>query len=128
MYLLAVSSWPFSSHQARPSSSHTLIFAVSTLHLLMHTLLHLALEDTGPGRLVVVGDLQDVGSVDPVIGATAHDMVARDIAFVHWNLPDHQHHTIEDNVRQRARTLLYVALYTLSAMVRLCAGHSPAVC
>lgn len=52
----------------------------------MHALLDFALEDAGSGRLVVVGDLEDVGSVDPVVGAPAHYMVARDIALVHWHL------------------------------------------
>jgi hypothetical protein len=60
----------------------TLVFAVASLHLLVHTLLYLALQNTGPARLVVVGDLEDVGSVDPVVGAAAHDVVAIDVAFV----------------------------------------------
>jgi hypothetical protein len=63
-----------------------LIFAISTLDLLVHALLDFALEDTGSGRLIVVGYLEDVGCVDPVVGTTAHDMVAVDIALVDGNL------------------------------------------
>lgn len=61
----------------------TLVFAISTLHLLVHALLHLALQDTRARRLVVVGDFEDVRRVDPVVGAPAHDVVAADIVFVH---------------------------------------------
>lgn len=60
----------------------SLIFAISTLHLFVHTLLDLALEDARAGGLVEVGDLQDVGCVDPVVGATAHDMVALNIELI----------------------------------------------
>jgi len=64
----------------------SLVLSVSALHLLVHAFLHFALEDTGSGRLVIFGDLQDVGSVDPVVGAASHDMVAVDIAFVDRDL------------------------------------------
>jgi hypothetical protein len=56
------------------------------LDLLVHALLDFALKDTGTRRLVVVGYLEDVSGVDPVVGTTAHDMVAVDIALVDGNL------------------------------------------
>lgn len=63
-----------------------LILPIPTLDLLMDALLDFALEDAGSSRLIVVGDLEDVGSVDPVVGAAAHYMVARNIALVHGDL------------------------------------------
>lgn len=63
-----------------------LVFAIATLDLLVHALLHLALEDAGSRRLVIVGYLEDVRSVDPVVGTAAHDMVAVDIALVDGDL------------------------------------------
>ena len=63
-----------------------LVLAVATLHFFVDALLHLALEDAGARRLVVVGYLEDVSGVDPVVSATAHDMVAVDIALVDGNL------------------------------------------
>lgn len=66
--------------------SQTLVFAVSTLHFLMNPLLHLPLQDTGSRRLVEVGYFKDMRRIDPVIRATAHDMVAFDIDFVDRHL------------------------------------------
>ena len=63
-----------------------LVFAITTLDLFVHALLDFALEDAGSRRLVVVGYLEDVGRVDPVVGAAAHDMVAVDIALVDGDL------------------------------------------
>lgn len=63
-----------------------LVFAIATLHLLVHALLHFALEDTGSGGLIVVGYLEDVGSVDPVVCPAAHDMIAVHIALVDGDL------------------------------------------
>lgn len=63
-----------------------LVLAIAALDLLVHALLHFALEDAGARRLVVVGHLEDVGGVDPVVGAAAHDMVAVDIALVDGDL------------------------------------------
>jgi hypothetical protein len=67
---------------------HTLVFSVSALHLLMYTLLHLAFEDAGPARFVVVCDLQDVGSVDPVVGSASHAVVTFAVELVDWDLQD----------------------------------------
>jgi len=60
----------------------TLVFSVSTLHLLVDTLLHLALKDSGPTGFVVLGDFQDVGSVDPVVCSASHTVVALAIELV----------------------------------------------
>lgn len=65
-----------------------LVLAVPALHLLVDALLDLALEDAGARGLVVVGDLEDVRCVDPVVGAPAHDVVAVDIALVHGHLEE----------------------------------------
>lgn len=64
----------------------SLVLSIAALDLLVHAFLHLSLQNAGSCRFVVVGHLQDVGGVDPVVGASAHNMVAVDIAFVHRNL------------------------------------------
>ena len=61
----------------------TLIFAVSSLHLLMDAFLYFSLEDAGAGGLVVVGYLEDMRRIDPVVAATAHDMVAIDVELIY---------------------------------------------
>lgn len=63
-----------------------LILSISTLHLLMHAFLNFALENAGTGGFVVVGNLQNMRRIDPIVGATSHDMVAINIAFVDWDL------------------------------------------
>lgn len=40
----------------------------------MHVLLHLTLEDSRSGGLVKAGSFEDVGGINPVVLATAHDM------------------------------------------------------
>jgi hypothetical protein len=57
----------------------------------MYTLLHLALKDAGPARLVVVCDLQDVGSIDPVVGSASHAVVTFAVELIDRNLQDGQH-------------------------------------
>lgn len=90
------------------SSLCTLIFSVTTLHLLVYPLLHFALKDAGPGRLVVVGDLEDVGGIYPVIGASAHDMIAFNSELIDRHLLGGQlRPPVSTTV---APTLLYVAL------------------
>jgi hypothetical protein len=63
-----------------------LVLAVAALDLLVDALLHFALEDAGARRLVEAGDLQDMGCIDPVVGATAHNMVAGYIGLVDGHL------------------------------------------
>lgn len=72
-------------------SLRTLIFSIPSLHLLVDAFLHFSLENSCPRRLVIVGHFQDVGRIDPVVGAAAHDMVGTDGVFVDWNLRSYQH-------------------------------------
>lgn len=72
-------------------SGHTLIFPISALHLLVDTLLNFSLEYACSSGLVIAGHLQDVGSIDPVVGATAHDMVAVNIVLVNRHLRPVRH-------------------------------------
>lgn len=64
----------------------SLVFAISTLDLFVYTFLDFPLKDACSCGFVVVGYLQDVGSIDPVVSATSHDMVAVHIALVDRNL------------------------------------------
>lgn len=64
----------------------TLVFSVSTLHLLVYTLLHLALENSSPTGFIVFGNFQDMGSVDPVVCSASHAMVALAIELVDRDL------------------------------------------
>ena len=52
----------------------TLIFAIAALNLLMVPLLHFLLQDPRPVWFVEASYLEDVGSVDIIVGAAAHDM------------------------------------------------------
>lgn len=65
----------------------TLIFAISTLYLFMDTLLHFSLKNSGSRRFVVIGSLQDMCSIDPVVGASPHNIIAIGIVFVDRHLP-----------------------------------------
>lgn len=70
---------------------HTLEFAISSLNLLMVTLLHVALENAGSGGLVEAGSLQDMCSIDPIVGLTSHDMLpfgirASELVLPYWIL------------------------------------------
>ena len=66
--------------------SLTLIFPIATLHLLMDPLLHLPLKNSRPRRLVVVGYLQDVRRIDPVVGTASHDMMHADSVLIDRHL------------------------------------------
>jgi hypothetical protein len=58
------------------STRLTLILAVATLYLLMHALLDLSLEDARADALLVLGGLEDVGRIDPVVSSPSHNMNA----------------------------------------------------
>lgn len=64
----------------------TLIFAITALHLLMNSLLYLSLQNPGARRFVVIGDLQDVCRIYPVIGSPAHDMIVLHVELVHRHI------------------------------------------
>lgn len=60
----------------------TLILAVASLHLLVRAFLHFPFEYTGSSRLVVVGDLEDMCGIDPIVRTSTHYMIATDIEFI----------------------------------------------
>ena len=64
----------------------TLIFPISALYFFVHTFLHFSLEDSSSSWFIVIGDLQDMRRVDPIVGPTTHDVVSSDIVFVHGDL------------------------------------------
>lgn len=68
-------------------SKLTLIFAIATLHFLMCSLLDLPFQDACSRRLIKPRCLENMSCIYPVIGSTAHDTVALDFEFIHWDLP-----------------------------------------
>lgn len=52
----------------------------------MQVLGSLSLISPGSGRLVVIGDFEDVGCVDPVVGAASHYLVAGDHELVYGDI------------------------------------------
>ena len=101
-----------------------MILSIASLNLLMGSLLHLALEDSRSCWLVEARGFQDVGCVDPVIMAPAHDMFFEIMAKLvfpdrHLKLSKRQQgHRCKEKRRSpkerqgRRLTPLYVALYT----------------
>ena len=61
--------------------SLTLILSITSLNLLMYTFLHFSLQNSCSLRLVIVGYLEDMRSIDPIVLAASHDMVSIDIEF-----------------------------------------------
>ena len=59
----------------------TLILSISTLHLFMDSLLDVSFQDPRPGWFVIVAHFQDMGSVDVIVAAPAHDRGAFGIEF-----------------------------------------------
>ena len=88
--------------------SLTLIFAIATLHLLVDSLLDLTLENPRPRGLVVVGYLEDVRRIDPVVGAASHDVVRADGVLIDRHLLASQRES--STCPPVEHTLLYVAL------------------
>lgn len=66
----------FSSKVSRPkhTHTHTLIFAVPSLNLLMNIFLDLTLQYPSTSRLVKARRFQNVRGIDPVIVTSSHDM------------------------------------------------------
>ena len=71
----------------------TLIFPIATLNLLVNAFLHLTLENPRPRGLVIVGYLQDVRRIDPVVGTASHDMMHADSVLIDRHLCNHQRNT-----------------------------------
>ena len=89
--VFALWQWDPGSYTARLSAPDrlcktwvlsTLVFSIPALHLLVDALLHFSLENSCPRGLVIIGHFQDVRRIDPVVGASAHDMVGSDGVFV----------------------------------------------
>jgi hypothetical protein len=95
----------------------TLVFSVSTLHLLMHTFLYLTLEDPSSTGFIIFRDLQDVSSVDPVVGSASHTVVAFAVELVDRDLDKGIRGWTFLTLMIEEPTLLYVAEYTLSDML-----------
>lgn len=66
----------------------TLILSVTPLDLFMDTFLNLSFQYPCPSGLVVVCYFENMRCVDPIILATAHDMIPAHIEFIHWDLVD----------------------------------------
>lgn len=77
------SAWP--TYDSFPLS-HTLIFAVAALDLLMNSLLDFLLQYSCSCRFIVAGNLEDVGCVDPVVRSSSHDMVGRQFQLIDGDL------------------------------------------
>jgi hypothetical protein len=78
---------PFSTFFRHASEAlHTLVFAITSLDFFMYPLLHLSFKNASPGWLVVLGDFENVCSVDPIVGSPPHDMIAIAIVFIHRHL------------------------------------------
>jgi hypothetical protein len=63
-----------------------LVFAISTLDLLMNTLLNLPFEDASSGGFIKTGNLEDMCRIDPIIPTSSHHIVASNFKLVHWDL------------------------------------------
>lgn len=55
------------------SYGRALVFAISTLDLLVCFLLDFALEDSGSSRLIETSSFQDMGSINPIVTSAAHN-------------------------------------------------------
>lgn len=81
----------------------TLKFAVTSLYLFMIALLHVTLKDSGSCGLVETGSLQDMCSIDPVVGLPPHDMLPFGVRAGELVLPDWVLSRREVSVRSKAR-------------------------
>jgi hypothetical protein len=52
----------------------------------MYPLLHLSFENASPRWFVVLGDFENVCSVDPIVGSPPHYMIAIAIVFINRHL------------------------------------------
>lgn len=57
----------------------TLILPIATLHLLMHSLLYIPLQNPRPCGLIIVAHFQDMRRVNVIIGSAAHHTVTLDV-------------------------------------------------
>lgn len=71
----------------------TLIFAITSLYLLVHVLLHISFQDSRTCGLIKTSSFQDVSRIDPVIMPSSHNMflqIDSELKLVHWNLLNNQ--------------------------------------
>lgn len=67
-----------------------MVFSVAALDFFVLVFLNLSLENSGSGRFVEAGGLEDVRGVDPVIVTASHDMlflVEAELKLVDRDLP-----------------------------------------
>lgn len=64
----------------------TLVFAISTLHLLVNAFLNLTLQDSGSCWLIKVCDFENLRSIYPAVSTPSHNMIVVNIEFVDRNL------------------------------------------
>ena len=86
---------------------YTLIFAISALYLLVHSLLDFSLKNPSSRRLVKIRNFQYVCGIDPVIGPSSHYLVSIGIEFVYRHLEVSSASSPVKVVRY-CHTLLYV--------------------
>lgn len=67
-------------------SMHTLIFAITALDFLMHSLLHLSFQNSSSCRLIEPGCFEDMCCIDPIILSPSHHTITFDLEFKHRNL------------------------------------------
>ena len=73
----------------------TLIFAISTLHLLVNALLDLPFEDASSSWFVKTGNLEDVCRIDPIVRPASHDMVSKQLELVDRYLQSMSNSTLQ---------------------------------
>ena len=52
----------------------------------MPAFLHLSLQNSCPGWLVVVGNFENVGGIYEIVFPSSHNVIAIDIEFEDWDL------------------------------------------
>ena len=71
------------SHQV---SLLTLVLPVASLYFFMHSFLHLSLQDSCSGWLIVAGNFQNVGGIYSIVCPSSHNVIPIDIKFEDWDL------------------------------------------
>lgn len=109
------------------SPSHTLVFAVTTLHFLMHALLHFTFEDSGSCGLVETSSLQNVCCIHPIICSPSHNTVAIDFQLVHWVLEGANYVSNDYFGRQKLKKVIISKREQVQQKESLCWGTYTAV-
>lgn len=64
----------------------TLIFSITTLHLLVYTFLYFPFENPSPRRLVKACYFKDMCCIDPIVGPPPHQTFAINFKLIDRNL------------------------------------------